>query len=81
MSGVDLFGDVSTEEGRMKKRPMRASEPSDGAERQDPREVHTEKAPRVWNEYGVLRCKKCGAFVGNGGWIPFGTCKQCGEAW
>lgn len=29
---------------------MRASEHSDGVERQDLREVRTEKAPRVWNK-------------------------------
>lgn len=28
-----------------------------------------------------MRCKKCGAFIGNGGWIPFGKCKRCGENW
>lgn len=28
-----------------------------------------------------LRCQKCGAFIGNGGWIPFGNCKKCGERW
>jgi hypothetical protein len=61
---------------------MRARNPSDGVERQDLREVHNEKAPSDWSRrYSVLRCKKCGGFVGNGGWVPFGTCKKCGENW
>jgi hypothetical protein len=61
---------------------MRASEPSDAGERQDLR-AHNEKAPRdEWSRrYSVLRCKTCGCFVGNGGWVPFGKCKKCGENW
>lgn len=27
------------------------------------------------------RCRECGAFIGNGGWIPFGRCKKCGNDW
>lgn len=39
------------------------------------------KPKQTWNEYRIMRCQKCGAFIGNGGWIPFGKCKQCEEPW